>query len=430
VIGFTSLLILGGGSVCSLVAAWRASRQDVIVALRHDTRTSTGRRHAGRWLIAAEVSISLMLLVHSGLLVRSLQSVLAVPSGMDATDVVVAYPQPHAGGYRDVDNDTYFQSLVNRLEQMPGVQRAAVANFKPAGGGIGFGERVAALNAPETDGALATFMSVSPQLFDVLRMPIIDGRDFTWNDVSQSRRVAVVSETLARQVFSDRSAIGQRVRIGMLPHRQDVEIVGVVADAHIYDLKDPNLAGIYVASLQEPNLVDGKCVVVRGTGVSLASIDAALAPLGYETVARMETLEHIVDRVLLQDRLSAMFASFFGVIALLLAAIGVYGLMSFEVQQRGRETAIRVALGASRRDVLTTTAGRAAGVTMAGLAIGALLAAGSVEALRALIFGISPYDAVTLLIAVAVLSTVAGIASLLPAWRAAKTDPASVLRTT
>ena len=431
VVAFTIALALAGGLLCSLVAAWRAGRQDVTLWLRQGGRTATSRRHAGRWLVAAQVGVSLVLLVHAGLLVRSLQHVRAVSSGMDVSDVVVAYTNERPGGYRNIDNDSYFRTLVGRLEQIPGVERAAISNFKPAGGALGGGEFVAKADSPaDAEGARATFMSVSPQLFDVLGMAMTQGRDFGWGDHSKSRRVAVISQTLARRLFGAEPPLGQRVRVGTHPRRQDIEVVGVVGDAHIYHLKDPNLASIYVASLQEPEIVDGKCLVLRGTGLSLQAIDAAVSPFGYETVSRTQSLEYIVDRVLLQDRLTAMFAMFFGAIALLLAAVGVYGLMSFEVNQRLREMAIRVALGAGRRNVLTHVVRDGLGVTVVGLTAGALLALSSVGVLRSLIFGVSPYDVTTIAAAVAILAAVATLACVFPALRASKADPTSILRAT
>jgi putative ABC transport system permease protein len=261
-------------------------------------------------------------------------------------------------------------------------------------------------------------------------MPMREGRDFGWGDHSRSRRVAIVSQTLAARLFKGAPALGQRVRVGLHPRRQDVEIVGVVADAHIYDLKDPNLASIYVASLQEPELVDGKCLVIRGTGVSLQAIEAVLSPFGYEAVSKAESLEYIVNRVLLQDRLLAMFATFFGATALLLAAVGVYGLMSFEVNQRLREMAIRVALGAEPVALVKSVLGDGVGLAGMGLAAGVLLALASVEIVRSLIFGVTPYDLTTIAAAVATLASVATLACLIPALGASKADPTSILRTT
>jgi hypothetical protein len=155
--------------------------------------------------------------------------------------------------------------------------------------------------------------------------------------------------------------------------------------------------------------------------------DAAVSPFGYEIVFRAESLEYIVDRVLLQDRLTAMFATFFGAIALLLAAVGVYGLMSFEVSQRLREMAIRLALGAERRDLLKHVVGDGVGITVVGLTVGALLALSSVGVLRSFIFGVTPYGATTLVAAVAILPAIATLACVLPALRASRADPTSIL---
>jgi putative ABC transport system permease protein len=430
VIAFTSALAVLGGLLCSAIAAWRAGYQDAAVALRQHSRTTTAGRHTGRWLVAGQVAVSLVLLVNAALLVRSLQQVRAVSSGMDPRGVVVAYPSPRPGGYRNVDNATYYRNVVARLESIPGVERAAVSNSKPAGGGIGGGELVAAATRPvDTDAVRATFTSISPQFFDTLGMSLTAGRDFTWDDHATSRGVAIVSATLAQRLFGTDAAIGQRVRVGVQARRQQLEIVGVVSDAHIYDLKDPNLAAIYVPSLQEPDLVDYKCFVIRGTGVSLEPIQAAVAPFGIETVSSSETLEYIIDRVLLQDRVTAVFAVFFGSVALLLAAIGLYGLISFEVMQRTREIAIRVALGADRRIVVKTVVASGLVITVGGLAIGSLVALGSVQLVKSLVFGITPHDPVSLIASVVLLAAVAFVASLLPAVRAARTDPTTSLRT-
>ena len=144
---------------------------------------------------------------------------------------------------------------------------------------------------------------------------------------------------------------------------------------------------------------------------------------------KAESLEYIVDRVLLQDRLTASFAAFFGAVALLLAAVGVYGLMSFEVNERLREMAIRVALGAERHQLVTNVVGHGVGIAAVGLAAGVLLALGSVEVMRSLIFGVTPYDVTTIAAAVVTLSAIATLACLLPALRVSKADPTSVLRT-
>jgi hypothetical protein len=179
-------------------------------------------------------------------------------------------------------------------------------------------------------------------------------------------------------MFADGSAIGQRIRMGI--HSSPAagsRDRGRRCRCHIYDLKDSNLAGVYVPSLQEPDLVDGKCFIIRGNDVSLEAIQVAVAPFGYEFVTSSQSLEYIVDRVLLQERLLAMFATFLGVVALLLAAIGLYGLMSFEIGQRLHEIAIRVALGADRAHIVRRVVGDGLLITVAGLARGSVVALAS-----------------------------------------------------
>lgn len=431
VAAFTAAVAAAVGIMFSLVPAWRAGRQDVTVSLRQNARSVTSTGRAGRLLVAVQVGLSLVLLTNAGLLVRSLQQVRSVSSGMQGERVFVAYPYEMPGGYRNVDNDTYYPNLVARLESLPGVERAAISNFKPAGGGISSGELVSRVQDAAGEGGVASaFMSVSPNLFDVLGMSVRAGRDFTWSDHSRSRRVAIVSETLARRLFPDTPAIGQRVRMGVLPQRQDLEIVGVVADAHIYDLKDPNLASLYVPSLQEPGLVDGKCFVIRGSNVPFADLKTLVASFGRESVdaAQGQSLDYIVGRVLLQDRLIAAFATFFGVVALLLAAVGVYGLMSFEIAQRRREIGIRVALGAVPGRILRAVLADGLIVAALGLAAGAVAAVTSVRLIGSLIFGISAHDPVTFTLAPAALLTIAVAACFGPALRASRTDPVTTLR--
>jgi ABC-type antimicrobial peptide transport system permease subunit len=182
--------------------------------------------------------------------------------------------------------------------------------------------------------------------------------------------------------------------------------------------------------LQEPDLVDGKCFVIQGKGVSLADIKAAVADFGYEAIhsAEAQSLQYIVDRALLRDRLIAMFATFFGVIALLLAAVGVYGLISFEIQQRRRELGIRVALGAQPTRILAGVLSRGLLLTAVGLVIGLVGAAASVQLVRSLIFGISAHDPVTFIAAPLALLSMAAAACLGPALRASRTDPVATLR--
>jgi predicted permease len=376
-----------------------------------------------------QIALSLVLVMNAGLLVRSLQQVRAVPSGMRPQGVTVAYTSARNGNTETVDNDLYYPDLVARLESVPGVASAGVSLFKPAGGGIGNAERVARAGSPVAGdaGIAATFGAVSPGFFETLGIPVRSGRDFTWSDRSRASGVTIISESLARRLFPSGDALGQRVRIGVAPQRQSLEVVGLVADAHMYDLKDNNTSGVYVAALQDPAR-DAKCLVIRGTGFSHEALNAAVYSLGHEQITATQTLTYITDRVLLQERLTAMLAGFFGALALLLASVGLYGLMSYAVSQRTREIGIRLALGAAPARVTTDVMRDGLAIAGAGVAIGFPVALVAVQLVKSLLFGITPFDPLTSLIAPLSLVAVAALASLFPARRASRVDPILALR--
>jgi predicted permease len=428
-LAMTALLAGLAGLLCSVVPAWRAARQDSsqLVLRSHRSTTATGR--TGRVLVAAQIGLSLVLLTNAGLLVRTLLAIRAVDSGMRTDDVQVAYTSARSGGgYRGVDNDLYYPQVLERIAAVPGVSSASISLFKPAGGGGGIGEHVAKTSAPpDAAGATSIFNSVSPGFFATLGITLKSGRDFAFRDNSRGAAVAIISDTLARQLFPAGDALGQHLRVGVVPRRQDLEVVGIVADARVYDLKDPNLAVVYVPAMQEPD-ANYKCFVLRGRQIAIADLNRALDTFGYERVGRTQTLDHITESALLQERMTAALAAFFGALALVLGAIGLYGLMSYDVHHRAREIGIRLALGAKPAQVLRTILRDGLRITAAGVIVGLVGAWASVRLVASLLFGLTPHDPVTLIAAVALLTAVAVLASLLPARRAAATDPMTVMR--
>ena len=223
-------------------------------------------------------------------------------------------------------------------------------------------------------------------------MTVVSGRDFDWRDHSRSRRVAVISQSLAARVFGGQAVVGQRIRIGVTPETQDVEVVGIVGDARLYSLKDSNVAAAYVPALQTADPA-GKCFVIRGQGVSVAAIRQAVESLGVELInSPVESLEFIVGRALLQERLVAACAAFFGALALLMAGVGLYGLTSYHVSERVREIGIRMALGADAGRVLAGVVGDGVRITVVGELIGGAAALAVAQLLRALLFGVATYD--------------------------------------
>jgi predicted permease len=428
-LAMTALIAGLTGLLCSVVPAWRAARLDSSQLLVRSHRTTTATGRTGRLLVAAQIALSLVLLTNSGLLVRTLFAIRGVDSGMRTDDVHVAFVSAkNGGGYRGVDNDLYYPQVLERLAAVPGISQASISLFKPAGGGGGIGEHVAKSAAPaDATGPVSLLNAISPGFFATLGIPLKSGRDFGWRDNSRGAPVAIISETLARQMFPGGDALGQHLRVGVVPRRQDLEVIGVVADARVYDLKDPNLAIVYVAAMQEPD-ASYKCFVLRGPHVAIADLDRALDVFGYERVSQTQTLEHITESVLLQERMTATLAAFFGGLALLLGAIGLYGLMSYDVTHRAREIGIRLALGANPAQVLRTILRDGLTITAAGVIVGLAGAWASVRLVASLLFGLTPHDPITLIAAAVLLTAVAMIACILPARRAAATDPMTVMR--
>jgi predicted permease len=431
VVTVTAAVAIATGIVFSLAPAWRAAKESATEALQQQTRAVSGTGRAGRLLVATQIALSLVLVANAGLLVRSLAELRAVDTGTDRSDAVfVAYPgEARPGAFDRIDNDTYYPRLIARLESIPGVRRASASLMKPANDGTGFIEVVSPVAEPVdlARGAESMRTPVSPGFFEAVGIPLVKGRDFTWSDSTRARHVTVISESLAQRLFGGANAIGQRVRVGLQPDRQDVEVVGIVADARLYDVKNPNTFAVYVPALQDSQ-ANFKCVVIRASNLTLPTVKREIEALGVETVNNMVTLRYITNRAQLQERMTATLAGFFGGLALLLSAIGLYGLMAYSVAQRQREIGIRVALGAEPRRVMAEVVRDGLAVTGLGIAAGGAAALVTVQLVRSLLFGISPHDPLTLLAAPLLLVIVALVACLLPAARAAHTDPMIALR--
>jgi ABC-type antimicrobial peptide transport system permease subunit len=228
-------------------------------------------------------------------------------------------------------------------------------------------------------------------------------------------------------LFGNADPIGQRVRGGLTAERQDLEVIGVAADARLYDVKSPNLLAVYTPALQDPN-ANYKCFVIRGEHVPYGAVKQAVESLGRENLGAMVTMRYITDRALLQERLTAMLSGFFGTLALLLAGVGLYGLMAYAVAQRQREIAIRVALGADTARVMREVIRDGLAVSLGGVAVGLAAALAATELVKSLLFGVTPRDPVTLVAAPALLVAITILASVVPALRAARVDPMIALR--
>jgi predicted permease len=435
VFALTSALAVAAAVLFTLVPAWRATRHDPATSLLlRSARAVTSTARVGKILIVSEVALSVTLLMAAVLLVRTLQQLRGTDMGFRRDQVTIAARFPGPTGYDDFDGERYYPALLERIAGVPGVADAAIAKLRP-GDGSRFMQRLTLAGAGD-EGAVTAYMGlVGPGTFRVLDMPLISGRDVEWRDGRRAPRVAIVSRTLAARMFPDRDPLGGRLRLSADPLRGeaggDVEVVGVVKDVRLYDPRDPNMLAIYVPVLQDSYQGTWGDVLIRsaGTPVQASDVRTAIQSLGRETVLNYRTLHQLGDRAILQERVTAMLAGFFGGLALALSGIGLYGLMAYSVTQRTRELAIRRALGARPHDVVTMVVRETLVLVVAGIGIGLPLAVASGWLVRSLLFGLTPGDPVALAAIASMLLAVGLLAGYLPARRAIRVQPMDVLRT-
>jgi predicted permease len=271
---------------------------------------------------------------------------------------------------------------------------------------------------------------LAPRFLETLGMRLLAGRDFTWRDDANARRVALVSQSLARRLFPSGGAVGQRIRVGMARQLQEIEIIGVVNSASLWILRSREPMAVYTPLGQVSGGIHPRMVI--RTAVDPASVAApvrrTVEALGREYPLRMETLRDSEDGALIEERLIGILTSFFGGLALMLACVGLYGLMSYSVNSRTGEMGIRMALGAGPRTVLHLIIREAVTLVLAGILIGLPVAFAASRLVSRLLFGLSPTDPLSMVASVTVLTAVALLAGYLPARRAARTDPMEALR--
>ena len=270
-----------------------------------------------------------------------------------------------------------------------------------------------------------------PGFFHTLGIYPERGRTFTWRDDDRAPRVAVVSQSLAGQLFAGRDAIGQRLEMTTEPTWQRVEIVGVVSDASLYDIRERASPTVYLPSTQYGEIMGWSQLMLR-TKVAPAAMAKAVRQsvdsLGHEYVAKTHMVVETIDRSILRERIFAVLSAFFGGLALLLAAIGLYGLMAYNVTRRTQEIGVRIALGAARSTVLSMILRETLGMTFIGLALGLAGALSASEFVANMLYGISAQDPLTLAAVSVVLAGVALAAGWIPARRAMHVDPMVALR--
>jgi putative ABC transport system permease protein len=430
---FVGVVAAAACVIFGLMPAMRATAMSPGAAMKAGSRGSTDSRERfglRRILVVVQVAMSLVLVVVALLFVRSFRNLATLDAGFAIDRLTIATLNFRPSGIPDDRMEAAFDRFLDRLRAEPGLENAARVRNVPISGS--FSNRT-----PVIDGLKrrenVNFNWVSDRYLRTMRSDLLAGRDIDRSDTATAPRVAVVTESFARVFFGGQNPVGKRFQIDEPPGRRRpvYEIVGLARDSKYSDLRDPFEPLAYVPSAQDQPATSTLRLVVR-SALPLGSVTAAITRLASDTqpsiVVEYNTMESQVSDSLLRERLLAALSGMFGVLAALIAMIGLYGVMSYSVARRRAEIGIRMALGAARGDVVTMVMREAGLLLAAGVAAGLLLAIVAGRAAATLLFGLTPGDPATLATAAAGLGAVALLASYLPAWRASRLEPTEALR--
>jgi putative ABC transport system permease protein len=438
VLVFTAAVSLGAALIAGLLPAWRASHPNIAGAINETSRGSSESLHSGRTravLVVVEIVLALVLLASAGLLVQSFLRLQKVHPGFDPTNVVTARMALPDSKYNKPEQAVeFYKKLLANVSASPGVNSAAGAWWIPLSGSeIIFSFNIEERPVPKSQQPNAQVNVVTADYFKTMRVPLLRGRDFTLHDDRNSTRVAIVTESFAKEFFPGEDPVGKRITPngsadpGDPPAR---EIVGVVGDQHLISLGAPPKSQIYVP--QEQFGISTMSIFVRSQmneSSLMSTLRRAVDGIDKDVpVYRMQTLPDYLSQSMAQPRLNAMLVGLFALIALLLAAAGIFGVMSYSVTQRTQEIGIRLALGAQRYDVLRLIVGQGMRFVGVGLLLGLIGVFATTRLLQSLLFGVGATDLPTMLVITIILTAVAFLACLLPARRATLVDPVEALR--
>jgi len=434
---FTATVAVFTGFLFGVLPAFRSTRVSLTSAMKGSQAVDAESRakfRPGKWIVASQVALSLVLLVASGLFLRSLVKLVTMDAGFDRNNVLIVHANLHNAKVAPEQQPAMFDEVENRLRALAGVVSAGRSVMTPVSNYIWNNLlQVDTPNPPTGDAALAFFNFISPGYLGTMRTPLLAGRNFNDGDTKAAPLVAIVNEALARKFFPNGDALGKYFRVQPEPGKTapPIQIVGLAKDAKYESLREEAHPTAYFPVAQITDLTEEQVFEVR-----TATRPSALVPAVQEAVAgvsktiplEFHTLAEQVDDSLVQERLLATLSTFFGGLALLLAMIGLYGALSYLVAQRQPEFGIRMALGAPRGSILRLVMRDVVIVLTGGLTAGACLALATVGVLQKMLFGLAPHDTFTFIAAIGVLSAVAVVAGYLPARRAMRIDPMVALR--
>ncbi|HMD96011.1 MAG TPA: ABC transporter permease [Terriglobia bacterium] len=436
ILGFTLAVALLTGILFGIVPAFRATRLDLAPTLKASARGTTGGRTAGwlgKGLVSAQVAMSLLLLIGAGLFVRSLRKLLTVNLGYNPDKLVLVRIDPVPAGYHDAATAQLYQTLLDRIRAVPGVRAATLSKnglFSHSESGDEIS--IAGYTPKKGQDMNARWDEVGPNYATTVGIPVLLGRDMGPQDSGNAPRVCLINQTMARYYFGDESPIGRIVTDEYPDSRVSFQVVGVVGDAKYNNLREKTPRRFYspffhpiepvgqanfmVRTFADPSAVAGS---IRR---EIQSVDRAIAING------IHTMGELVDDSVVRDRLIATLSAFLGTLALLLASIGLYGVMSYAVARRTSEIGIRMALGARRLDVVGMVLRETMLMVAVGVAVGLPVALAVSRFVSSRLYGLSSNDPLSIVAATLILLAVAVLAGTLPAHRASRVDPTTALR--
>jgi predicted permease len=431
-IGFSLGVTILSGLTFSLAPALMVTRPNLVPALKNEKAAVSGegrRWELSRVLVTLQVGLSLVLLVGAGLFTRSLQNLKAVDTGYHSDQVVTMSLDPGQIGYKSEQLRTFFSDLRQRLAGLPGVKSTTYSRNAPISGSFSrYGIKVPGYQSSPGEEMAVLFNQVDEQFFATFGTTLLFGREFGRTDTPESPKVAIVNKSLAHYFFGDNNPLGKRIT---LEDYNDLEIVGVVADSKYQDLKEAPPKTAYIPYSQYTN-TDPRVLGVRVTGDTAAIITAIRREVrGLDPnlpIFGIKTFAEQINESISRERLMALLSNFFGFFALLLAVLGLYGVVAQAVVRRTREIGIRVALGAKPGDILRSVLRETLLLALIGISIGFPVAFFGARLIKGLLFELVPEDPFIITMASLVMLSIAIVAGYFPARRAARVDPMVALR--
>jgi putative ABC transport system permease protein len=437
VLAFTAGVAILTGLLFGVLPAFRSTRVSLAGAMKGEVADAAGRDsffRSGRWTVAVQVAISLVLVVTAGLFLRSFANLATLDAGFDRTNVLIAVMDMQNANLPNAEGAQAADEILRRVRALPGVINASQSMVTPVSGGTWDDLIVVeGPNAPTGNDADVYINDIAPGYFATMRTPLLEGRDFNQRDTGEVPRVAIVNQALARKFFPGADPLGKTFRryATATTLSEPIEIVGIARDAKYESLREDFPPTAYFPLAEMPGEMKRTHLLIRTQvppALMTRTVEQTVAGVNKSISLEFRTLAQQVNDSIVQERMLATLSGFFGALALLLAMIGLYGVLAYLVLQRQKEIGIRMALGAQRASIWRLVMRDVGLLLAAGVAAGAAIAWVSTRFVESLLFGLHAHDASTIALGIALLAAVGFLASYLPARRAMRVDPMVALR--